>query len=89
MMIDEEIGGYINIVLCEENMSYINGSNTLSLLSKFCELNKLNQPLKCITSSSENLDRLLKQSSPGYDEILIKPINKSKLNKVFQKYQII
>jgi len=88
-VIDPKIGSRIKALFIDENMEYLNGSETVRLVRNFQKLNKINK--FNIVSVTAFEDPVTKQNvmNAGVNEIFSKPLTKSHLEDFFKRYNIL
>lgn len=87
IMIDEELGNNIKLILCDENMAYINGSDAYTLIQKMIEEKKVSRSnFNFITTTAyEDAETMLKLKKIGINRIITKPLNRTKIEKIFEE----
>lgn len=86
---DQLIGNSsIRLIISDENMAFVNGSDSFALLNKMFSMNKLNKIPLVILTALEDTDTLnqIKRNS-GASDILKKPLGKKVLNETLLKYK--
>lgn len=89
IMEDQSQGNKIKIIITDQNMRYLDGSDALLYVKKFESSNKIkNLPIFiCCTAddNDENEENLLKS---GFNEVLSKDCNKKKFTYCLKKYLV-
>ena len=70
----------INLVIIDENMPFLNGTDTCSLLKNSNEMNFI--PICLLSGDGSSI----KEEECSADMILSKPLNKNEFNNIFEKY---
>ena len=84
---DQIINSNIKLIISDENMKYINGSDSFYLLNKLFNLGKLNRiPMFILTALEDPETLQYIQESSNANEILKKPVNKKVLKEKICKY---
>ena len=88
-ILDEKNSVLVKCIITDENMEYINGSETIKFLKNLEFKKKLHKII--IISLTSYDDKKLKNEiiSSGADQILNKPISENKLEEIFRKLKII
>jgi len=88
-VIDAKIGSRIKAIFIDENMEYLNGSETVKLIRSFQSVNKINKfHIASVTAFEDPVTRQNVMNA-GVNEIFPKPLSKSHLVDFFQRYKIL
>jgi PleD family two-component response regulator len=74
----------IKLILIDENMEYLNGSETVKLIRKLEEKNKINKYYIVSISATDDIDNKIQIMKSGVNSIISKPCKKSDLNSIFK-----
>lgn len=78
---------HIKMIIRDENMNYLNGSDSYKILDRLASLKKLSKIPMIILTAFEDSDILFRLKESGcIDEIMRKPMNKSSLKKIIRRY---
>lgn len=84
---DQKKKNKIKMIISDENMNYINGSDCFMLLNKMFEKGKLNKIQLVVLTALEEEDALLYiKKIAKTNEIMKKPISKYMIKELIQKY---
>ncbi len=87
-LIDPNIGSRVKGIFIDENMEYLNGSETIRIIRNLQNLNKIQKfNIATITAFEDAVTRKTILNS-GVDEIYNKPLHKNDLEEFFKKYPI-
>lgn len=88
-IIDRGIVSKIKAIFIDENMEYLNGSESVKIIRKLQSLNKVSKFSIASVTAFEDLamKEIIKNS--GMDEVYSKPLSKSQLLEFFDKYKIL
>jgi CheY-like chemotaxis protein len=85
---DQSINNTIRCILTDENMEYLNGSNTVSILRDMQSSNKIKKiPIACLTAYDDSFNHELIYKA-GVDLILSKPCTEKSLLKFFEDSKV-
>lgn len=88
LLIDPVIGSRVRGMFIDENMEYLNGSETIRIVRKFQSLNKIQKfNIATVTAFEDSVTRSVILQA-GVDEILPKPLSKNNVEDFFKKYPI-
>lgn len=87
-IIDPNIGSRIKGIFIDENMEYLNGSETIKIIRRFQDLNKIHKFNIATVTAFEDVDTRATILEAGVDEIYPKPLSKSHLEEFFNKFPI-
>lgn len=87
-LIDPNIGSRVKGIFIDENMEYLNGSETIKIIRKFQDLNKVHKFNIATVTAFEDADTRATILEAGVDEIYPKPLSKAHLEDFFNKFPI-
>ena len=82
----EKVNSFPEIILLDINMPKMDGFQFLKELEEHLEFIKFTPYIVMLTSSDWNVDRLQANSNKLVQGFIEKPLNKSKIEKVFNEY---
>jgi len=87
-LIDPMIGSRVRGIFIDENMEYMNGSETIKIIRKFQSFNKIQKFNIATVTAFEDQDTRSAILLSGVDEIFPKPLSRNNLEYFFTKYPI-
>ena len=88
-IIKDEQEKRIKIVFIDENMEFLNGSETIQIIRKLEKNGKLSKGIKYCSLTAFVDDEINSYKSFGFDEGISKPISKSKALSVLKEYKLL
>lgn len=79
----------IKIVISDENMEFLNGSDAVIMLRVLESQGKISKGIYFSTTAFSNEEIHRKIESAGFDDVLMKPITRDMLEELFRKHKII
>ena len=76
----------IEYIFIDENMDYLNGSESVHIIRKWEEYHKIKRYKIISITAFDDKDTSTRLKSSGVNSILLKPCNKSDFIKIFQKF---
>ena len=89
LVIDGKIGRKIKAIFIDENMEYLNGSESVSIIRRLQKNDKINKFSIASVTSFEDLQTKDFIKNSGMDVVFSKPIKKSELIDFLDKYNIL
>lgn len=84
---DQSKNSQIKLIICDENMAYLNGSDSFRLLNTLADRKKLSKVPMVILTALEESDFLNQMLNSGIiSELSRKPANKQLIKKIIKKY---
>lgn len=84
---DQSKGNLVKLVISDENMEYMNGSEVLSILNKYSQLGKIkNSPVFICSTAFDDNDTFNYLKKIGLTNIIDKNTSYTKLEKIVLKY---
>lgn len=86
---DQSEGNKIKVVLTDENMEYMNGSESVRVLKRLESQNKIQKCFYFTITAYDDEETRRAISNAGVEEVLSKPLTKSVISKLFSTYGLI
>lgn len=81
---DQTKGNLIKLIMIDENMDYLSGTQTVSIINRLAQENKLKK-VCCVSISANDASN---NANSVYDSIIMKPVTKQKLNEFFNNFSV-
>ena len=89
LVIDVKIGKKIKALFIDENMEYLNGSESVSIIRRLQKFDKISKFFIASVTSFEDDDTKNTLKRSGMDDVFSKPMSKNQLIDFFDKYKIL
>jgi CheY-like chemotaxis protein len=83
---DQTLLNSIFLIISDENMEYLCGSEAFKILVNFEKLKKIKKTVKISLTAFSDPDTLTEMKNNGSDEIFQKPISLANINSIYDKY---
>lgn len=89
ILTDGRIGNKVKALFIDENMNYLNGSESVKIIRQFQKLNKVNKFKIASVTAFEDVEIKNNIKKSGMDEVFSKPLKKAELINFLDKNKIV